>query len=72
MRGKIVTASVFVAFALSSFYAVAEEPSPSLTATPPAISAQSPVIGSNASGNNASGEPQPERSACTRASIVNG
>jgi hypothetical protein len=48
MTDKIITASIFVALALSSFYAVAEEPSPSVTATPPAILAQRPdggVIG---------------------------
>ena len=48
MTEKIITASISVALALSSFYAVAEEPSPSVTATPPAILAQRPdgsVIG---------------------------
>ena len=48
MTDKIITASIFVALALSSFYAVAEEPSPSVMATPPAILAQRPdggVIG---------------------------
>jgi hypothetical protein len=48
MTDKIITASIFVALALSSFHAVAEELSPSVTATPPAILAQRPdggVIG---------------------------
>lgn len=42
MTDKTITASIFVALALNSFYAVAEEPSRSVTATPPAILAQRP------------------------------
>ena len=65
MTDKIITASIFVALTLGSFYAVAAEPSPSVTATPPAILVQSPdggVIGET----RAATTPAPSPSSCVR------